>query len=115
MSKVTWRTNEVEQGFEIYKRKATHAIYSFGQQVSAEMETYAKVNAPWTDRTGNARQGLRGWVEKTRDGKVRVYLSHSVIYGINLETKYQGRYQILWPTIRAHQRDVRNGLKRIFS
>lgn len=59
---------------------------------------HAKVNAPWTDRTGNARAGLGGYVE--RDGNdFGLIIFHRVNYGIYLETKYAGRDAIIIPTL----------------
>lgn len=49
------------------------------------LETYAKTNRPWTDRTAHARQGLNADAEDI-DGKNYVlYLAHGVEYGVFLE------------------------------
>lgn len=57
-----------------------------------------KTNAPWTDRTSAARNGL--FTAVRRSGRVRtITFSHSVHYGIWLEVKYSGRDAIIMPTI----------------
>lgn len=64
---------------------------------------YMKKNAPWKDRTGNARRTLNA--KATLNGKiikgVQIELSHGVWYGYRLETWFNQRYQIIWPTVRA--------------
>lgn len=60
----------------------------------------AKVNAPWTDRTGNARSGLHSGVSiGVNQDFWELYLAHTVFYGIYLETRFSGKYQIIAPTI----------------
>jgi hypothetical protein len=66
-----------------------------------ELEAQAKVNAPWQDDTGNARNGLKGFMESSLD-TVRIVLAHSASYGIYLELARGGKYAILWPTIRDY-------------
>jgi hypothetical protein len=62
------------------------------------VENYMKTNAPWTDQTGNARNGL--FARPYRDGdEVGIVLGHSVFYGIFLEVRFSGRYAIIQPTI----------------
>jgi hypothetical protein len=61
---------------------------------------HAKVHAPWTDRTGNARSGLHSGVSIGMDQEFwELYVAHSVFYGIYLETRFSGKYQIIAPTI----------------
>jgi len=78
------------------RRKA--AIVALGQTWAAELEGRAKQNAPWTDRTGNARNGLFGQVVVSRDDAV-IMLAHSMDYGVWLELCNDGRYAILLPTM----------------
>lgn len=56
-------------------------------------------NAPWTDRTGNARNGLKAEHQKQEMRWHQLTLSHSVPYGIWLEVRWSGRYAILNPTL----------------
>lgn len=66
---------------------------------------YAKQNAPWTDRTGNARGGLFSTTESTGNSW-RLTIAHSVPYGIWLEVRWNGRYQIIRPTIQNEGPEV---------
>lgn len=71
-------------------------------RLAAAMEEWAKQNAPWTDRTGNARKGLYGFAGGTHggeEGKGAYYagVSHGddIDYGIWLEVRWNGRYSII--------------------
>ncbi|QGJ90058.1 hypothetical protein HWC80_gp017 [Mycobacterium phage Indlulamithi] len=73
-----------------------------GQFLYAKDEAvgFAKLNAPWTDRTGNARAGIHGDVKVINQGEAfELLLAHTVYYGIWLEVRFSGRYAILMPTI----------------
>ncbi len=70
-------------------------------RVAPAMERYAKTNAPWTDRTGQARARLSAKYERTSDATFDVSLSHGVPYGVHLEYRDSGRYAILRPTLNA--------------
>jgi hypothetical protein len=59
---------------------------------------YARQNAPWADRTGDARAKLSTKVRENKNSVV-VRLAHGVPYGIFLELCNSGRYAIIRPTI----------------
>jgi hypothetical protein len=61
-------------------------------------EGWAKNNAPWTDRTGNARSSLRAEPELGPNVKA-IDIAHGVPYGIWLEIANAGSYEIIVPTI----------------
>lgn len=64
-----------------------------------ESETYARVNAPWTDRTGNARNGL--FANHDSEPMVRHELTvyGTMPYTFWLEVKWSGKYAIIGPTL----------------
>lgn len=68
---------------------------------AASLEAYMKLNRPWTDRTGNARAGLRAEVEGAGTERPSIVLSHSVYYGVYLEYAMEQRFAIINPTIRS--------------
>lgn len=79
------------------------AVAQGSQQLADDMIDYARPNAPWTDRTGDARKELRAGVE--REGtQVTVFLEHGVPYGIYLENRFNGRFAIIRPTMEAFKR-----------
>lgn len=64
------------------------------------VEEYAKVNAPWSDRTGVARSGLTAEVYMEQ-GEVVLELAHTADYGLWLELIQDGRFAIIMPTLEA--------------
>lgn len=66
--------------------------------ITEEVEAYAKDNAPWEDRTGNARAGLTAEV-RHRLAYYYLDLFHTEPYGIWLEVRWDGRFAIIIPTL----------------
>jgi hypothetical protein len=64
----------------------------------AQIEAYAQSNAPWSDITGDARQGLTASVYED-GGEIVLELAHSVEYGIWLELIQDGNFAIIMPTL----------------
>lgn len=62
-------------------------------------ESWARTNAPWTDRTGNARNGLFASHEKIPMVEHRLVIYHTMPYGLWLEVRWSGRYAIIGPTM----------------
>lgn len=98
-----------------YQQSVLAALKAVAEYFAPVFESYAKQNARWTDRTGNARQGLYGLVEDLANDAVAIYLSHSMDYGKWLELRWNGRYAILWPTIEVHLPQIETMLRDIFS
>jgi len=79
-----------------------------------QCEAYMKANAPWTDRTGNARNGLGAQAYRA-DPEHGIVLFHSVPYGIWLEVKYSGEYAIIDPTLQYMGPLVMQSLQNMLS
>jgi hypothetical protein len=62
-------------------------------------EEWCKQNAPWTDRTGEARRGLLGQAIDSKN-KIGFEVLHTVEYGTYLETANDGKDAVLFPCIR---------------
>jgi hypothetical protein len=77
-----------------------------------QVESAAKTNAPWQDRTGNARSGLIARAESSGDSYA-IILAHQVPYGIWLEVRWAGRYAIIMPTIQAYGPKVMSTLRNV--
>jgi hypothetical protein len=66
--------------------------------VASNSRRELKKNAPWRDRTANARNGLNA--KHIRAGATHyVVLYHQVNYGIWLEVAHNGRYRVIIPTM----------------
>lgn len=81
-----------------FEPKVKRAMVVAAKTIEAEAEQHMKDNAPWTDRTGNARAGLKAETE-VETNKVTIYLFHTMPYGPWLELRWSGKYQIINPTI----------------
>lgn len=60
---------------------------------------WLKENAPWTDRTGNARSGLRTETEHKAKEYHIIHMFYSVPYGIWLEVRHSGKYAVIIPAL----------------
>lgn len=81
--------------------KIERALFGVCKYWDGKVETHMKHNAPWTDRTTNARNGLAARAAKLGKGLYAIILSHAVDYGIYLErgTRYMRARPIINPTI----------------
>lgn len=70
-------------------------------QVAERSLDYAKVNAPWEDRTGDARRGLDVAVDAD-GGMLYMQLFHTVDYGLWLEVIQSGNFAIIMPTLQDY-------------
>lgn len=85
------------------------ALLRLASYFAARIETAAKQTAPWTDRTGNARQGLRAFAEAA-GASVVITLVHSVAYGIFLELK---GFAVIQPTLESFYGPLANAIRRL--
>ena len=92
--------------------KSQVAFRMFATEGAKKFENYAKQNRPWTDRTGQARQRLTGWVEMFSD-KIRIHIGHGVDYGIYLELANQRRFAILQKTVNAASPEILEGFSEL--
>lgn len=110
-----WRgVDDMLRRLQEYQNRVMWAVRQVAEYWRAVFETYAKENAPWNDRTGNARQSLHAYVEELSQETVRLYLSHGMDYGLFLEVRHAGRWGIVWPTIQRHLEPIRVMLQGIF-
>ncbi len=88
----------VLRNLDKYQNEVARRVWLTAQEFAPQIEAYAKVNARWTDRTGNARQSLMGYADKD---EIFTYLviAHGVDYGKWLEMVHSGQYGILFPSI----------------
>lgn len=77
-----------------------------------QVESHAKLNAPWTDRTTNARNGLIASSGKEGDSHY-IVLAHQVPYGIWLEVRWGGKYSIIMPTVDVYGPKVMGTIQKI--
>ncbi|APM41419.1 hypothetical protein BS101_22060 (plasmid) [Clostridium kluyveri] len=105
------------------KMKAAVGVYC--HSTGKKMESYAKNNAPWNNRTGNARQTIKGDFKWENESKCAAYVAGNMDYSPYLELAHakgkstdnevgmevapsfeqlelgrEGKYAILRPTVR---------------
>src|SRR5689334_2941428 len=59
-----------------------------------KVQSYMRQNAPWTDRTGNARNGLFAKASSSARSHV-IQVFHTMPYGVWLEVRWSGRFAII--------------------
>lgn len=105
---IEWTTppSVIAHGLQTYKAKLLTILQTVVAYYGQAIENYAKQNAPWTDRTGAARQGLRVETSVDDAGSAghtgRISLIHGVSYGIWLELAHGGKYAIIQQALQAH-------------
>lgn len=77
------------------------------------LEAHSKEHAPWTDRTGNARQTLFSVVAIQKD-RVVLYLSHGMEYGVFLELCNSGWYAIIMKTLQAQYPEIKKAMDDLY-
>lgn len=92
--------------------RAEVALLIYTETEAKRFEAYAKANRLWTDRTGHAKQRMKGTSRRTERG-FRIELAHGVDYGIWLEFANEKKYAIIFPTIYANQESAINGFKQL--
>lgn len=73
-------------------------VFKVFQENAPRVQNAAQQNAPWADRTGMARNGLRAQATKGPDG-IELTLYHTVDYGKWLETIQNGAFAIIQSTL----------------
>lgn len=90
------------------------AVTRYLSAQSPRVQDYMRSNAKWTDRTGNARQGLFAKYDN-KAGVHSIDLYHTVPYGIWLEIRHSGQYAIIRPTVQAEGARIMSGLTNLMS
>jgi len=104
--------SDLQGGIEKLANRAEMEVRMYADTGKQKLEDQARKDAPWTDRTGDARKRLNSYTEP-RPNAVRIYLAHGVDYGVWLELAMQKRYAIIAPTISHMSQEIFNGLDRL--
>lgn len=81
------------------------AMNKYAEDMSRQIVTWMKSNAPWEDRTYNARSMLHANIKHVGPNRTNVQLTHGVFYGKYLEvgTRRMAARPILAPALRHFQ------------
>lgn len=111
---VAWQDRALVNQLKTFNARADRAITAAMAYHATRAVGYARQNAPWTDRTSNARNGLFARAE--RDAPVyRIIIGHSVPYGVWLEVRWSGRFAILRPTVDHEGPEVMRTVSKLYS
>ena len=111
---LSWDTKDVLKRFEEMQAKTRKSLQILADTAAKAMEKYAKENARWTDRTGNARQRLKGSTRWDQTALIAA-ISHNVDYGIWLELCHQKKYAILEEALNSQAQNLLEAYQRFLS
>lgn len=95
---VVWTSDTLTHGLTWFKANVEAELSRELDDFAKECEQYMKDEAPWEDRTGDARNGLNA--TRYENGSVQgILLAHGVYYGRFLEFRFEGRDAIIRPTM----------------
>lgn len=95
---MSWQDQGMTKGINGGNKRLQQQLSAILQRWAPQIESSMKQNAPWTDQTGNARNGLAARAYDA-DEEHGIVLFHQVPYGIWLEVKWSGRYAIIAPSL----------------
>lgn len=107
---IEWDMTDIKLNVKKLPAGIGRAIGVLFQREAVNVQDYARSHAPWTDRTGNARNGLFAVARSGGGGRNNlgqfqgatqheIVLYHTVPYGIWLEVRFAGKNAIINPTI----------------
>jgi HK97 gp10 family phage protein len=119
-SSFTWDTSKFKS-VKHMEDKLQRALFGVVKYWDGPIEEHMKQNAPWNDRTTNARNGLSAVAQKSgatvAGSTFAIILSHSVDYGLYLEegTENMSARPIIMPTIERYAPKVIGMLTKILN
>ncbi len=114
---VVWITppTALLKAIEQYGAKVLVAVHAVADFIAQRLQDDARRDAPWTDRTGNARSGLFSLVDDAAEKIVSIYLAHTMDYGVFLELANGGRYAVIMKTIEKDAPLLKQMLDELFA
>jgi hypothetical protein len=111
---ITWEANSLLPRVLGLDKLIEARVGAVMDHFAAQMQASARSNAPWNDRTTNARNGL--FAKQVHDSNEwSIVLHHTVPYGVWLETRWNGKYAIIMPTINTYSPMVMKALSSVLN
>ena len=134
--KLDYDSSALKKNIDKMSDKLGAVVLMYSATKASELQAKMKINRPWTDRTAQARQRLKG-TYKTIPNGYRLMLSHGVTYGKYLEATnnpnwknpnapgenqltglqtefaYERKFAIISPTIRTKSPEIIKGLTNL--
>lgn len=116
MADAKWQGN-LPSNLEALPNEVRRAMFAACSFMAPRAVTHMRTTAPWTDRTANARNGLRAKATTPgggyRGNVMALVLFGSVPYQIYLETRFSGRYAVILPTVELFGPQVMELLEKL--
>jgi hypothetical protein len=109
-----WGVDTLWDGLDNFTERTKKELEKKVRDFAPRLAEYAQANAPWEDRTGDARSGLQSQPLIT-DTSFGISLFHTMDYGIWLEIRWGGLYAIILPTIEVLGPELMNDISDILS
>lgn len=109
-----FQVDTLSSGLANFQFKTANGMADIAQEFAGELVDYARKNAPWNDRTGDARDGLETEVRLENDS-LEIDLYHTISYGIWLEIRWGGRYAIIIPTVEQKGSELLDRMNNMLS
>jgi hypothetical protein len=113
VSRARIKSDTLSVGLETLPQKHQEVIKDILEYWGVQGVNEMKSGARWTDRTGNARQGLRFRVSHSGSTSTLTYFG-SMPYNIWLEVRWSGKYAIIGPTMSAVIPRLKAMLEQVF-
>lgn len=111
---ISWDTKDVLKKLDDMQAKTRAALQIIADSAVKAMETYAKDTARWTDRTGIARQRLKGST-RWEESALIAAISHNVDYGMWLELAHAKKYAILEEALNSQAQNLLAAYQRFLN
>ena len=95
------------------ENRLLHATRLYAETSAAQLEAYAKQNAPWKDITGISRQTISHDVKSQRYRQTIILRGGVSRHFIFLELGFERRYAIIEPTMIKMAPNIVRGWKRV--
>lgn len=113
MGRVEFTKDSLSPGLKNVMPVLNRNIYQVLRYHQPAIAAQAKTDASWTDRTGNARNGLGSEVQVLAKHTYALVLYGSVKYQIWLEVRFAGKYAIIMPTVTSYAPKVYASLYKL--
>lgn len=98
------KPGKVKVNKDFYKR-IENSLFEGAKKVAKEVQEELQREAPWTDRTGEARKSLFAEAEET-DGVVTISMGYGVEYGEYLERSHFGKFAVINPYFDREKKEL---------
>lgn len=110
---IRWTNETLQRNLGAFDDRVQSKLGQTTEYFALRVETTAKTQAPWTDRTTNARSSLAA-VARVEKGKFSIVLHHGMWYGVYLEIIADGKWGIVAKTVREQAPEFTRLMTKVF-